>query len=251
MRRLEGQIAIVTGAGQGIGRGTAHALAKEGAKVAVTGRTEEKVVRVAEEIRQLGGEAVPIRCDVGVRADVDAMVESVAATLGRVQILVNNAQTFVFKPIEELTDDDVDITYRSGALGALYCMQATLPHLRDGGGSVVNVATSAGLTGQPTFAAYAMSKEGVRALTKVAANEWGPLGIRVNCICPTAATPSFEQFERENPELARRMATDRPLGRMGDPELDIGRAIVSLASDDMRYLTGATLMLTGGRVLLG
>lgn len=249
--RLDGTVAIVTGAGQGIGRGTAIALAKEGARVAVVGRTEHKVVQVAEEIAALGGVAEPLVCDVGHRDQVDAMVEATVERLGTVRALVNNAQDFVFKPLEEITEADLEITLSSGLMGSFNCMQACLPHLKVGGGSVVNMATSAGLTGEKTFGAYAMAKEAVRALTKVAATEWGPYGITVNAVCPSAISPAFEAFAEREPEVAARMAADRPLGRMGDAELDIGRAVVSLVSDDMRYLTGGTLMLTGGRVLLG
>jgi len=251
MDRLQGTVAVVTGAGQGIGRGTALALAKEGASVAVVGRTGAKVTAVADEITALGGTAIAVTCDIGFRDQVDAMVERTVSELGVVNALVNNAQSFVFKRLEDLDLADLDVAYQSGPIGAFNCMQACLPHLRAGGGSIVNMATSAGLTGEPTFGAYAMAKEAVRALTKVAANEWGPYGITVNAICPSAITPAFEAFADANPEVAERMAADRPLGRLGDAETDIGRAVVSLLSDDMRYLTGATLMLTGGRVLLG
>lgn len=251
MNRLTETIAIVTGAGQGIGRGTALALAKEGARVTLAGRTESKLTAVAEEIRAAGGTALAVQCDIGLRPEVDSLVRATVDAFGGVNVLINNAQSFVFKRLEDLTEDDLDIAYRSGPIGAFNCMQACFPHLKVAGGSVVNMATSAGLTGEPTFGAYAMAKEAVRALTKVAANEWGPYGITVNAVCPSAISPAFEKFAKENPEVAERMAADRPLGRLGDPEKDIGRAVVSLVSPDMRYLTGATLMLTGGRVLLG
>lgn len=251
MNRLTETIAIVTGAGQGIGRGTALALAKEGARVTLAGRTESKLTAVAEEIRAAGGTALAVQCDIGLRPEVDSLVRATVDAFGGVNVLINNAQSFVFKRLEDLTEDDLEIAYRSGPIGAFNCMQACFPHLKVAGGSVVNMATSAGLTGEPTFGAYAMAKEAVRALTKVAANEWGPYGITVNAVCPSAISPAFEKFAEENPEVAERMAADRPLGRLGDPEKDIGRAVVSLVSSDMRYLTGATLMLTGGRVLLG
>ncbi|MCB1038850.1 MAG: SDR family oxidoreductase [Acidimicrobiales bacterium] len=248
--RLQGRVAIVTGAGQGIGRGVALALAGEGARVALVGRTEAKVQAVAEEVGQRGGSAWAIHCDVSDRAQVDRMVQEVIEQAGQLDILVNNAQAFTFVSLEDCTVEDLDLLYRSGVLGTFHCSQAALPHLKERGGSIINFGTSSALTADPTFGPYAMAKEAIRAMTKVAASEWGPHGIRVNAVCPTALSPAFQAYADANPEAAAAMASARPLGRMGDPELDIGRAVVAIASDDLRYLTGATLMLNGGRVYL-
>lgn len=248
--RLADQVAIVTGAGQGIGRGVALALASAGAKVALLGRTSSKLEAVAEEVGARGGVATVRQVDVGARPEVDAAVESVVAELGRLDVLVNNAQSFVFRTLEDTTEEDLEMLYRSGVLGTFFCSRAALPHLRRTQGSIVNFGTSSAMTADPTFGPYAMAKEAIRAMTKVAASEWGPDGIRVNCICPSAASPAFLAYEQANPSAAQRMAAERPLGRIGDPEADIGGAVVALASDDMRYLTGATLMLNGGRVYL-
>lgn len=248
--RLEGHVAIVTGAGQGIGRGAALQLARAGAAVALAGRTASKLEVVAAEVEAEGGRALALPTDVTDRAQVDHLVATTVEAFGRVDVLVNSAQGFVFRTLEEATDDDIDLAYRSGVLGSLATMQACLPHLRARGGSIVNFGTSSAITGEPTFGPYAMAKEAIRALTRVAASEWGPHGIRVNCICPTAATPPYLAFEAANPDAAHQMAAARPLGRIGDPEADIGAAVVALASEDLRYLTGATLMLNGGRVYL-
>jgi NAD(P)-dependent dehydrogenase (short-subunit alcohol dehydrogenase family) len=178
-------------------------------------------------------------------------VASTVARFGRIDILVNNAQASVQRTLAETTDDDVALAYRSGALGTLYTMQACLPHLKVRGGCVVNFGSSTAVRGDETFGSYAMAKEAIRGLTRVAAREWGVHDIRVNCICPASLSPSAEEWADKNPDRFAVVLKGIPLGRMGDAELDIGRAVVALVSDDLRYLTGATLMLEGGRVILG
>jgi 2-hydroxycyclohexanecarboxyl-CoA dehydrogenase len=249
--RLSGRVAIVTGAGQGIGRGIALALAKEAAKVAVVGRTFSKVEAVAGEITDAGGTGTPIGCDVGERNAVNEMVDVVVSQFGGVDILVNNAQDSVQRLLEQTTDDDVERAYRSGPLATFFAMQACLRHLKVRGGSIVNFGSSTALVGDQTFASYAMAKEAIRGLTRVAAKEWGPYGIRVNTICPAAISPSAEAWAERNPDRYAAVLRGIPLGRMGDPEEDIGRAVAALVSDDLRYLTGATLVLEGGRVIYG
>ena len=242
---------IVTGAGQGIGRGVALAFADRGYRVAVVGRTPHKVERTRDEIAERGGSALALGCDVADRHQVDDMVARVVDEWGRLDVLVNNAQAFEFKLLDDCDADDVRLHYESGVLGTFHCMQAARPHLGRHGGSIVNFGTSSALTGEARFGPYVMAKEAIRGLTKVAATEWGPDGIRVNCVCPSAWSPAFEAYAAAHPDEARRMAEARPLGRMGDAEADIGRAVAALASSDFAYLTGATLMLNGGRVHLG
>jgi len=245
--RLDGRIALVTGAGQGIGRGIALALAKEGAIVALAGRTVSKCDAVAEEVRRTGAKALALACDVSVRSQVEQAVTATVEAFGGLDVLVNNAQSSVQRSLEDTTDDDVELDWQTGALGTLYAMQASLPHLRArGGGAIVNFGSSTAIEGNATFGSYAMAKEAIRGLSRVAAREWGRYGIRVNVIVPNALSPAAESFRDNSPERFARMQARIPLGRVGDPESDIGRAVVALASDDLSYMSGQTLMLTGG-----
>ncbi|MFE7840461.1 SDR family NAD(P)-dependent oxidoreductase [Streptomyces sp. NPDC057474] len=249
--RLSGKTALVTGGGQGVGRGIALALAAEGAAVVITGRTESTLEATAGEIAGRGGRTHTVLGDVGERDDVDRMVAETVREFGGLDVLVNNAQSSVRRRLEQTSYDDVELTYRSGPLAAFHAMQAALPHLKTSRGSVVNLGSSAAVQGEATFAAYAMAKEALRGLTKVAAREWGTYGIRVNVVCPAALSPAAEAYFADHPDKAESVLAAIPLGRMGDPETDIGRAVAALVSDDMAYLTGATLMLEGGRTLIG
>jgi NAD(P)-dependent dehydrogenase (short-subunit alcohol dehydrogenase family) len=182
---------------------------------------------------------------------VSAAVAEALRAFGRIDILVNNAQIQRQQvSFEDTTDDDMDVVLGSGVLGTFRFMQACFPALRRRGGKVVNVASAAGLVGYPGWASYAVSKEGIRALTKVAAREWGRYRINVNVICPVAETPSFQEWGRNHPELAKAMKDAIPLGRLGDPQSDIGRAVVFLASSDADFVTGLTMMVDGGQTIL-
>ncbi|MEU4248822.1 SDR family oxidoreductase [Amycolatopsis sp. NPDC026612] len=244
--RLAGKVALVTGAGQGVGRGTALALAREGACVALAGRTVSKCEAVAAEIGAFGGSSLALACDVTDRAQLEAAIATTAGRFGGLDALVNNAQTSVQRLLAETTPEDVDVCWRSGPLATLHAMQAALPLLRVRGGSIVNFGSSTAIDGNVTFGAYAMAKEAIRGLSRVAAREWGRYGIRVNVVVPNALSPAAERFSTDEPERFRKLTRTMPLGRMGDPETDIGRAVVALVSDDLAYLTGDTLMLTGG-----
>ena len=243
---MSGKRAVVTGAGQGIGRGIALALADAGAGVVVAGRTLSKVVAVADEIRASGGEALPVACDVGIDADIAALFAMVAET-GGLDVLVNNAQSVPpNRRLQDVVPEDVELALRTGPVATLRCMQAAFPLMRERGGAIVNLGSNTGIEGAPLFGAYAMAKEGIRGISRVAAREWGRFGIRVNVICPFGDSPSAVEFSQEHPGAAEAILRSTPLGRMGDCREDIGRAVAALVGDDMRYLTGATLMLDGG-----
>ena len=202
--RLDGRVALVTGAGQGIGRGTALALAKEGASVVLAGRTVSKCEAVAAEIAALGGTALPVECDVSVRAQVDAAVAATVSAFGGIDILVNNAQTSVQATLEDTTYEDIELAWHTGALATFYAMQSAFPHLRArGGGTIVNFGSSTAIEGNAAFGAYAMAKEAIRGLSRVASREWGPFGIRVNVIVPNALSPASEDFRDAHPRAIR------------------------------------------------
>lgn len=251
MGKLDGKVALVTGAGRGIGRGIALELAREGAKIVIAEIDPESGPLVAREIEAAGSRALAVPTDVCRRDQVEAAVSAAVETFGTVDILVNNAQIQRQQlSFEETTDDDMEVVLASGIHATFYFMQACLPYLRRRGGKIINVASAAGLLGHPGWTSYAVAKEGIRALTKVAAREWGAHKINVNAICPAAETPSFRKWRDENPELASEMTASIPLGHMGDPEADIGRAVVFLASSDSDFVTGLTMMVDGGQTIL-
>ncbi|MCW2622296.1 MAG: putative oxidoreductase, NAD(P)-binding domain [Frankiales bacterium] len=243
---LDGRVAVVTGAGQGVGRGVALALAAEGARVAVVGRTLAKCEAVAEEITGRGGTAVPIECDVMRRTDVDACVESVRSAFGPVEILVNAAQITHFGSIRKLTEDALEEQWQSGPVGTLRFMQACFDDLRLTKGSVVNFGSGSSLTAQGAMGGYAAVKEALRTLSRVAAVEWGPHGVRVNVVLPLAESPGLGGWTDDLPDAGGSILDRIPLRRMGDAQLDVGRAVVFLTGPDAAYITGTSLMVDGG-----
>jgi NAD(P)-dependent dehydrogenase (short-subunit alcohol dehydrogenase family) len=247
MSALEGQVAIVTGGGQGIGRGVALAVSTEGAKTVVLGRTLSKCESVAAEIAERGGEAVAVRCDIEHRDEIEATVQRVVELWGRIDLLVNNAQTKIFQSLRRLSDSDMETMWQSGPMASFRLMQACFPHLRETRGCVINMGSGTSILPMGATAGYAMTKEAVRVLSRVGAVEWGRFGIRVNAICPLAASPGLDDFDKATGiSSAEFVASQAPIGRLGDPEADVGRAVVYLASQDGGYITGTTLMVDGG-----
>lgn len=254
--QLLGRVAVITGAGQGVGKGIALAMADAGAKVVVAGRTLSKCQTTAAEIEERGGQALALRCDVKVRADIEQCVADTVATFGTIDILVNNAQQVVRGPLLDVTDEDMAVSWESGPLATLRFMQLCHPYLKaaDGspGGVVMNLATRSGVKPDPIHCGpYASVKEAIRLLTRTAAWEWAPDGIRTYALLPLARTPALTDFEANDPEAYGRVVADIPLARFGDPEVDIGRVAVFLASDDAQYLTGISVPIDGGAAHLG
>ena len=247
---LDGKIAIVTGAGQGVGRGIALALAGAGATVAVAGRTEAKLEDTAGEIERRGGRALAIGCEVGEAAQIERCVATTVERFHTIDILVNNAQAVPLGKILGVSDQAFEIGWQTGPLAVLRFMRACHPHLKDGG-CIVNLASGAGLRPDPVgLGAYAAIKEAIRSLTRAAAVEWGPDGIRVNAIIPLANSPGMDGWTRAFPDEAKAFLATVPLGRVGDCEDDIGRAVVALVGPDLGFVTGTTLMLDGGQAYL-
>jgi len=251
MGRLDGRVAIVSGAGTGIGRGIALSLAREGAGVCVAELDPAAAARTAKEIESSGGQALAVATDVRRRSEVEIAVDATLGAFGAVDILVNNAQAMRKNvSFEATTDEDMKLALESGTLATFYFMQTCLPHMKTRGGKIINLASAAGLGGIPGWTSYAVAKEGIRALTKVAAQEWGEFGIQVNAIAPLARTASFKEWGEAHPMLLEAMTSSIPLGRVGDPERDIGAVAVFLASSDSDFVTGMTVMVDGGQYIL-
>ena len=252
MADLSGKVALVTGAGQGVGQGIAQALAAAGASVALAGRTVAKVVASAKAIEEAGGRALAIACDVSQAADVTRTVARSAEAFGGIDILVNNAYDGAFGPLLSLDDEAFMRGITSGPLASFRFMRACYPHLKArGGGNIVNLVTSAAVRWDSSnYGAYAVAKQGVRALTRAAASEWGRDNIRVNNIAPLAASPALAAWIKHDPE-AKTFFETVALKRVGDCQNDIGRAVVALVSDELSYLSGATLPLDGGQAYFG
>ncbi|MCC5580324.1 SDR family oxidoreductase [Microtetraspora sp. AC03309] len=253
MGSLDGKIAIVTGAGQGVGQGIALALASEGASVAVLGRTLPKLDTTCDLIRERGAEAEPFLCDVSDTEAVPAVVAQVVERFGGVDILVNNAYSGSYGPLLSMDDAAFQKGFRSGPFAAFAFMRACHPHMKErGGGSIVNLITSATVRWDPTtYGAYAAAKQALRSLTRTVAAEWGGDGIRANSIAPHALSPGLARWMEANPAEAEEFRRTIPLGYVGDCERDIGRAVVALVGPDLRYLTGATVPLDGGQANFG
>lgn len=253
MGSLDGKIAIVTGAGQGVGQGIALALAAEGASVAALGRTMAKLEVTCALVRERGTQAEPFQRDVGDIDAVPAVVDAVAARFGGIDILVNNAYSGSLGPLLSMSDADFQQGFRTGPFAAFAFMTACHPHMaRRGGGSIVNLVTSAMVRWDPsTYGAYAAAKQALRSLTRTAAAEWGRDGIRANCIAPHALSPALKRWTERNPDEAETFNRTIPLGYIGDCERDIGRAVALLVGPGMRYLTGATVPLDGGQAYFG
>lgn len=247
---LTGRVAIVTGAGQGVGAGIAAALAGEGAAVVLAGRTFSKVEATAEDLSARGLQALPVECDVTDPDQVDACVARAVDELGTVDILVNNAQWAPMGDLLDVTAKAFTRGFATGPLATLRFMQACHPHLR-GGGAILNLGSGAALRANPVGAgAYAAVKDAIRILTRAAAVEWAGDGIRANAILPLAASPGMVWWSENDPGAYEAMLQHVPLHRLGDPEQDIGRAAVFLCGPDAAYITGTTLVVDGGQAYL-
>ncbi len=247
--RLTGRSAIVTGAALGIGRGIARAFAREGAAVLVADVDESAGRACVQQLRdEYGARAEFTRTDVGVKAEVLEMVEAARSRFGTVDVLVNNAWAGSgMKRVEHKSDEDFERSLRIGVMAALWSMQAVFPLMRERRqGRIINLSSLNGVNAHMGTVDYNAAKEALRALTRTAAREWAPHQICCNVICPGARTEAFDRFAAHSPENARAIVAANPMGRLGDPETDIGPVAVFLAGDDCRYVTGNTLFVDGG-----
>jgi NAD(P)-dependent dehydrogenase (short-subunit alcohol dehydrogenase family) len=248
MKRLEGNVTIITGGGKGIGFGLAQAFAKEGSNLVITGRTESRLLAAKDKLESAYGiKVLPLVADGADEAAIKAVIEMTIETFGKIDTLINNAQVSKSGlPLAEHTKEDFDLAIHSGLYAAFFYMRECYPYLKKSHGSVINFASGAGLFGKLGQASYAAAKEGIRGMSRVAAAEWGPDGIRVNVVCPLAMTESLKEWKENYPELFEKTIQGIPLGRFADPMDDIGRVCVFLASEDAHYVTGETITLQGG-----
>jgi NAD(P)-dependent dehydrogenase (short-subunit alcohol dehydrogenase family) len=249
-RRLDGRVAIVTAGGQGIGEATAVAYAREGARLVITGRTMSKLESVAAHVRDAGGQVHCLEAYAGNREHAEQTVAKAIAVYGRLDILVNCAQTYTdAMPVETILEENLRINFESGVIGSLQLMQLAFPHMRDaGGGSIINFGSSFGLRCESGYLAYAANKEAIRALTRTAAREWGKHKIRVNTVLPSALTPKSRQYLEETGTYDLE-ASKVAFGYIGAPE-DVAPTMVFLASADSHYVTGQTIGVDGGSTML-
>lgn len=246
---LEGKVAIVTGAGTGIGEGEAYALAKEGASVVVVGRRLGKVETVANTIKGFGGEALALKCDVCIRDDVNNVVLRTIETYGQIDILVNNAQIMPGegRGVEEWREQELRDMWESGYLGSWFFMVECFPHMKGRGGKIINTTSAAGHGIIPGLLGYGSAKEAVRNLTRYAAREWGQHKINVNVISPSAFSEAAgELYPTEESQQAMLAEYGVPIRRFGLAEEDIGRTVVFLSGPDSDMITGCTISCDGG-----
>lgn len=254
--KLADRVALVTGAGTGIGRAIAELFAREGARVALAGRRRQPLEEAAAAIQQAGGQAMAQPCDVSNEADVKAVVTGTVAAFGGLHIVVNNAAYWMAGTADETSTADWEQMMDTNLKGVFFVSKHALPEMRraamrpvGGGGAIVNIGSVLGLVGMKRRVAYATSKGGLVAMTQAMALDHAAEKIRVNCICPSLVeTPmgqsSLAYTGDAEAELARRIA-GIPLGRAGTPE-DVARLALFLASEDSSWMTGAAIPLDGG-----
>ena len=254
MKRLEGKIAVITGASGGLGKQMAIRFAEEGANLAICARTAEKLEITKQICEEKGAKVLAVVADVSKQADLINFVDKIAEEFGTVDVLVNNASTISEpKPFINQTMEDLDEAIGSGLVGTWLMMQLCYPMLKEKGGSVINFGSVGGVSGLEGFASYAAEKEAIRGLSRVVAREWGIDNIRVNSICPNVATDRLEQNIQYSPKEMQEYLigtmSQNAMHRMGKAYEDFTPAAVFLASDDSRWVTGQTLHVEGGNYI--
>ncbi len=249
MKKLEGKVAVVTGASKGIGASIAKHLAAEGAKVVVNyASSREGAERVVSEIAGTGGKAVAVQANVAKKAEVERLFSEAKKAFGMVDILVNNAGVYEFLPIEGANEEHFRKIFDLNVLGLLLASQAAAKQFGPKGGSIINTSSVVATVAPPNSSVYSASKAAVDAITKSLAKELGPRKIRVNSVNPgmveTEGTAAAGVTDKDSP-MRKQIESQTPLGRIGQPQ-DIAPAVVFLASEDAAWITGETLYISGG-----
>ncbi len=249
--RLSGQTVLITGGGSGIGRATSQRAAREGANVAVVDRHRDNAEETVAMIRAHGGTAAAYPCDVADDTEVTDTVAAASRDLGRISGVVTAAGIFHgpdLRPAHEVSVDDFMAVLRVNLVGTFAVIKHSLAHLMEGGGAIVTIASTAAIRGHGYGSGYTASKGGVDALTRLLAVQYGPHGVRANCICPGGVDTPMTAGTFATPEARERAKRTVPLGHHAQPE-DIGDVAVFLLSDDARHLTGVTLPVEGGATI--
>jgi NAD(P)-dependent dehydrogenase (short-subunit alcohol dehydrogenase family) len=249
---LTGRVAIVTGSSRGIGKAIALRMAQHGARVVVTSRKREACEDVAQEIRAAGGEATVIPCNIGHKPELQRLIDTTVATWGRLDILVCNAAINpYYGPAAEMPDEVLDKVLGYNIRSNFWVCNMAVPHLEAaGGGAIIIISSVAGLQGNDTLGAYALSKAAEMQLARNLALEWGGAAIRANCIAPGLIRTDFAKAIWDNPESYRRATQNAPLQRIGEPD-EIAGAAIFLASAAGSFMTGQTMIIDGGRLAGG
>jgi 2-deoxy-D-gluconate 3-dehydrogenase len=243
---LSGKVMIVTGAGRGIGKAIARMAAEAGGDLALGSRTVSELEAVAGELGPLGRRIVCLPLDVCDQASIDAFVAGVLKTFGRIDVLVNNAGTNRLKPALEVTEEDWDLIIDTNLKGLFFLTQAVARGMIERrSGTIINIASQAGLVGGPLRAPYCAAKGGVVNMTRALACEWAPHGVRVNGIAPTVTRTPLAEKAMQNPDFRATVERNILLGRLAEPE-EIAGAVIYLASDAASMVTGQTLAVDGG-----
>jgi 3-oxoacyl-[acyl-carrier protein] reductase len=247
VKKLEGRVAVVTGASKGIGASIAKHLAAEGATVVVNySSSKEGAEHVVSEIVQQGGKAIAVHADVSKKAEIEHLFAETTKAYGRLDILVNNAGIYEFSPIEAVTEDHYRKLFDLNVLGLILTTQEGARHFGPAGGSIINISSIVSSLAPPNASVYSATKAAVDAVTKSLAKELGPRKIRVNSINPgMVETEGFHTAGLTASDMRKQVEAQTPLGRIGRPQ-DIAPAAVFLASPDSGWLTGETLYITGG-----